>query len=436
MRHYIRIVVALTAMLLAVGAGAAEQAKLYDVDSSGTDIKFVLEALARRSGANIVVSPEITGPINAHLKQMPIESILDYLAAVEGFGWKSDNNTYLVASKDKLNPPEQKKEEPAPALEVYVYQCKNVKAAELMDTVARTFPSLKVAEGPSAASPILNAQDTGLSSASAIRLSTSNTASSSNANSSSTPTKNSTRIVIVGIPSDIEGAKSLLDQLDVPRKQVSIEVSVMEINSNASKDVGIDWSWTDYKITDNTASSGINFGKFSKSSTDVTGTISLLVKSGEGTLLAKPNVSVLDGESAGILIGSKLKYRVISGYTTDGQPIYSTEEQPVGISLQIAARVAGDNGVILALYPQVSSLTGYVDNLPQISTREAQTTVSVKDGTTLAIGGLMNDNEISSSYKVPLLGDIPILGQFFKHNTKTKERTEIVIFLTPKIVES
>ncbi len=78
---------------------------LFDVNASGIDIKLVLEALARRSKTNIVVSPEISGDLTIHLKQMPIESILNYLSIVQGFAWKKDGDAYLVGPKEKLEPP-------------------------------------------------------------------------------------------------------------------------------------------------------------------------------------------------------------------------------------------------------------------------------------------------------------------------------------------
>ena len=86
----------------------------------------------------------------------------------------------------------------------------------------------------------------------------------------------------------------------------------------------------------------------------------------------------------------------------------------------------------------MSLVTSYLKmkavDYPQISTREARTTFSVKSGATLAIGGLIKDEEIKSADKIPLLGDLPIIGQFFRHNKNSKLRTEIVIFLTPKII--
>ncbi len=164
-----------------------------------------------------------------------------------------------------------------------------------------------------------------------------------------------------------------------------------------------------------------------------------MIENNMADLLAKPNISVVDGEYAEILIGDRILFPKLIGYDNNNLPIYDKEEERVGIYLQIAPKVTGDNDVILTLYPQVSLVTGYlktqVGDYPQISTREAMTTVSVEDGDTIAIGGLLQQDEIRNAKKIPLLGDLPVIGKLFRHDKVTKERNEIVIFLTPKIVK-
>lgn len=417
---------------------ASDKADLYDIDASGTDLKFVLEALARRSGANIVVSPEITGEINAHLKQMSVDSILDYLSTVQGFKWEKTDGTYLVASKEKLAKPPAPVDAPppTPAPDVLVWECKHVKAADLITTIGKLYPNLKTAEGPGALTPIMDSSQSGSggsdTSGGSSTGSTSTTTSGTNSSG-----QQGNKIVLIGSKDELALAASLLTQLDVRRKQISIQVEITEINSTASKELGIQWSWNDATLTE-TAATGIGFGKFNKQPMTINATISALIEKGKANLLAQPNLSVLDGENAEILIGDRILYAKMVGTSQYGTPLYDKAEEKVGIYLQIAPRIAEDE-VILTLYPQVSLVTSYLKtqagDYPQISTREAKTTVSVKNGNTLAIGGLVQENEINNASKVPLLGDLPIIGQFFRHVKKSKDRTEIVIFLTPKIVE-
>ncbi|MFQ3550324.1 MAG: type II and III secretion system protein, partial [Armatimonadota bacterium] len=202
---------------------------------------------------------------------------------------------------------------------------------------------------------------------------------------------------------------------------------------------GIEWDWTDIRITESTPTSGgVRFGKFTKSGQIFNGKLSLMIQDGQANLLAQPNVSVMDGEIADILIGDRLLYPKLVSYSDSGIPIYDTDEIRVGIYLQIASKVTEEDEIMLNLYPQVSLVTGYLKtqagDYPQISTRQAKTTVAVKSGSTLAIGGLIREEELKNSTKVPFLGDIPVLGNLFKHSKTTKDRTELVIFLTPKIV--
>ncbi|MHB9036220.1 MAG: type II secretion system protein GspD [Armatimonadota bacterium] len=416
-------------------AKPSSKAGLFDIDSSGTDIKFVLEALARRSGANIVVSPDIAGEVSVHLKQMTIDSILEHLATVQGFAWEKSGETYLVAGKEKFAKPVELAPPATPEIQTLVWQCKHSKPADLVTVIAKLLPELKVVEGPNMITPALHSASGG-----GMGGGESSDSGSSSDHSTSTETakSNSSALILMGLPSDIIRAGDILAQLDTPRRQVSIDVSITEINTSSGKDLGTAWSWADIGLTEDTTTSGIWFGKFTKNATNVTAKVSALIESGSAKLLAQPNISVLDNECAEILIGDRILYAKLAGYD-NGIAIYDKEEEKVGIYLQIAPKIAGDSDVVLTLYPQVSLVTGYLKtqagDYPQISTREAKTTVSVKNGATLAIGGLLRDDEIKNSSKVPLLGDLPIIGSLFRHSKTTKERTEIVIFLTPKIVE-
>jgi type II secretory pathway component GspD/PulD (secretin) len=245
-------------------------------------------------------------------------------------------------------------------------------------------------------------------------------------------------VLVYGAPADVAKAGDALSRLDKARAQVSIKVAVTEINSTASRELGVEWAYGDISVSENGDQSGIKFGSFNRQPLSFTGTISALIKNGNGRLLAEPNISVVDGETASILIGERILFPKLVGYNTIGTPIYDAEEERVGIYLQIAPRVSGSDEIILTLYPQVSLVTSYLKtqagDYPQISTREARTTVMVKNGATLSIGGLLRDDDIKSLSKVPLLGDLPIIGQFFRRNKTTRERTEIVILLTPTLL--
>lgn len=411
--------------------------RLYDVDASGGDIRFVLEALARRSGANILVSPEVTGEVSAHLKQMPLDSILEYLAQVQGFGWKRDGDTYLVAAKQAFEEPAPPPPAPAPLPEpqTVIWRCRHIKAADLVKVVTAIFPDFKAVRGPGASSPQLQA---GQQNAMGGQSASSGSSGSDSSGDSSDDT--ATTVVLYGPPDQVAKVKALLEQVDTPRPQVAIDVAITEISNTGGRELGINWSWSDLVLEESDPTNGgIRFGKFSKQGMTFTGAVSAMIEDGSAKLLAQPNISVLDNAYAEILIGDRILFPKLAGYTENGTPLYDKAEERVGIYLQIAPRVTDDGQIIMTLYPQVSLVTGFLKtqagDYPQISTREAKTTVSVADGTTLAIGGLLRDDEIRQASKIPLLGSLPIIGGLFRHTKTTTERTEIVIFLTPKILK-
>ena len=146
----------------------------------------------------------------------------------------------------------------------------------------------------------------------------------------------------------------------------------------------------------------------------------------------------MDGERGFILIGDRILYPKLTGYTQAQTPIYDKEEVRVGIYVQVAVQMSEHGDLTLSVYPQVSVITGFLNvggaSYPQISTREEQTTVRLRDGETLVLGGLLRDEEIAALQRIPLLGRIPILGELLTNRKKTKSRNDLVIMITPEVI--
>jgi general secretion pathway protein D len=138
--------------------------------------------------------------------------------------------------------------------------------------------------------------------------------------------------------------------------------------------------------------------------------------------------------TAKIITGDALP--ILTAITLSGVNGVSQQVQyvNVGVTLQIAPRISSDGFVTSHIYGVVSSVTGFSQGYPTISQREAETSASVRDGETFVIGGLTQDNEIKSEFKVPLLGDIPLLGELFSLEKSTRTKTELYIVITPHIV--
>lgn len=161
-----------------------------------------------------------------------------------------------------------------------------------------------------------------------------------------------------------------------------------------------------------------------------------LIEQGKGRIISQPNVTTMGGKTAGILIGGKVPYPVSNGDNST-----SVDYQNYGVELDlIRPEVDRDGNVTSRLYASVSRLdwanavmvNGY--SMPGLATRSAETMINIPSGMTMAIGGLMNSSDVDSVSGVPVLSKIPVLGDLFKHHNKTREKTEIMILITPRVV--
>jgi type II secretory pathway component GspD/PulD (secretin) len=232
----------------------------------------------------------------------------------------------------------------------------------------------------------------------------------------------------------IEAAKSL----DIQRAQVLIEVSILDVSDGALKELGVSWSIGGTSFTE-TDPKGVNFGSITRTPFNFGAAIKALETSDKAKILASPSVRVLDEERAFILIGNRLTLPKFDGYDANRIPIYSTSEYRVGIYLQVAPSISADGTITMAIYPQVSTIVKFTEinggSYPDIATREAQTTLRVKSGESIVLGGLLKNDEIEQMERVPLLSKIPILGELFTRRKKTKGSSQVVISLTPTLIK-
>lgn len=406
------------------------------------ELAKVLQALSVQTQANLLLQAPADMKLTISLTNVPLADMLRHICAVTGLQYLKVDNTYVVADASKLEtayPDEwlaiHPKTEPIgtppskmPATRVYLANF--VGSQQVADTLKSLFAAqgLTVSSGPSQVVPKIVARDAGA----VTGVSTGVVSTSPNSDPVS-------RVVILQGPQDVvDAALEVAKALDVSRPQVSIGVAIYDVNNDAVKDLGLSWTFGDIGISENTVGKGLNFGDFTRVPLSFAATISALEKSDKAKQLASPNISVLDGEQAFILIGNRINYPVLIGYTQLNTPIFDKETEKVGIYLQVAATVSDTNEITLSLYPQVSSITGFLQvngaSYPQISTREAQTTLRVPSGQTIVMGGLLRDEEISNMERVPILSDIPILGELFKRRKTTKTSSQVLIAITPKVI--
>ena len=236
------------------------------------------------------------------------------------------------------------------------------------------------------------------------------------------------QLLIRGDKKRVDEIISLAKEIDTPRKQVIIEARIEEISRTKLTDIG---------ISPNILSS-INVIDIDKNNNGPKVVWPELLKAlkdeGKAKTLAHPRLMALNGEKASLLIGDEIPVKIEK--KKEGELVNETEYIEAGISLEFSPWITDNNEIIIEINPSVSSLgETLVDSLPTINTREVKTRVRLRDGETFAIGGLIQDDTISSLSSIPYLSEIPILGRIFNRNKINNIKTEILIFITPKIVD-
>jgi len=398
----------------------------------------VLEILTRQSGANLVLLSKAESKLTIHLKDVPLEEMLRHVCAICELSYLKVGKAYVLATPEKLKlayPAEWTAlhpEVPVPVKAVIEHVTRTYMASYVSgEAIAKSLKDLfngkdlSAAAGPAQVTPQIGTQDSAKATGSSTAMLTKEGDSTSK------------MVILSGEKSLVDDALALAKDLDKPRSQVAINVTIHDISNDDLHDLGVTWNFSDISFQESQGK-GINFGSFTRSPLTISNALTALDKSGRSKLLAAPSVSLLDGERAFVLIGDRISYPVLIGYSQTNAPIFSKEEERVGIYLQVSAGIGEDGTVTLSLYPQVSSITGYLNvngaSYPQISTREAQTTLRVKSGDTIVMGGLFQDQDIAQVERVPFLSNIPILGEIFKHRKVTKTKSQVIITVQPTIL--
>ncbi len=256
------------------------------------------------------------------------------------------------------------------------------------------------------------------------------------------------KLVLRGTRAQINSALSYLSKIDVAPKQVALELRVMELTKDQALRVGLDWSVlsgagtvksirVNQGLGDTADTTGVITGALS-GHTSVTATLDALAT--DTNLIARPNLLAVDGRSAELFVGDVIRY-IETIQTSQNGTTVQTGEEHVGVRLAVLPRVGADGAIVMELRPIVSYLTGFTavpggGQLPQTSERIEQTTAIMQDGDTIALGGLIQTQDRNKVGGIPFLKDLPIVGQLFRRTDKDRSRTEIVFFLTAKVVDS
>jgi type II secretory pathway component GspD/PulD (secretin) len=410
-----RMVTVVLAMVLLLGAaprtalaqGRTDQV-LITLDAEGTPVNDVLQILASRSGLNIVTSPDVQGrTISIHLRDTAFDEALNLVVRAAGLGYERVGNSILVADVQRLTT--------ETGLVTRVFDLQYANAAD----VKKMLDVLTQDVEPSVAG---------------------------------------NRLVVHASQSVVEQIADVIAQLDRKPGQILLEARLIEVNTSKLLDVGIDWEKiTKYNTVVSEGDPGnsppgklpddLNYIKADhtedvhrqKLAFEVA--LDALLTNGAAKLLSHTQLVVLDNTPAEIFAGETVPV-VITSLSAGGNAggvisQIQLEKIDVGVKLTVTPRIAPDGYITTLVVPEVSRIVAFVgpdDDLPETSTRRARTLVRVRDGEKIYVGGLRSRERRSTVKKVPLVGDIPILGHLFRHYSYDDADLDLVIEITPTIV--
>jgi general secretion pathway protein D len=283
-------------------------------------------------------------------------------------------------------------------------------------------------------------------------------------------------LVITAKPEEYNVLQPIIQQLDIPRKQVYVEALIMEVTATLQISVGVDWSAAGKTDLPLGANDGVAFGGSRTSGVSVldtagnlalpagltAGVVSFPITIGGITftnlatlitaaqtdnnfnIISTPQLMTLDNQEASVVVAENIPFstRVDEGTAVTDRAIQSFEYRDVGVTLKVTPQINEKRLVKLKIFEEISRVVSETTQIsptqvvlaPTTRKRTAETNVQVKDGQTVVIAGLVGDNVNITTTKVPCLGDIPIVGWLFKSETRNNERTNLLIFLTPYIV--
>ena len=247
-------------------------------------------------------------------------------------------------------------------------------------------------------------------------------------------------IILTGTPDVLDPIKATIAKIDIPVQSVILETQIVELDDTAARNIGLDLSpdGTGAVIeAPNSSTTGVNLrsGAMAVSGANIGANLYAQVQEGNAKIIAKPRILAQSGQQASILTGDAIP--IVTNVVVAGAGSISSQQVNyvnVGVNLQIQPRVSSDGYVTSHIYSEVSSVTQYVNGIPQISQRTASTIATVRDGEAFVIGGLLQDNEIRNLTKLPFIGDLPFIGQFFTYVNTSHTQTNLYVVVTPHIV--
>lgn len=386
------------------------------------DVRSVLQLIADFTDLNLVASDTVQGNITLRLQNVPWDQALDLVLKTKGLDQRKIGNVLLVAPADEIAARERQEMESqkqiaelAP-LRRELIQVNYAKAAQ----IAALFQSVTSDQGE-------------------VR-------------GSITVDDRTNSIIAYQTQDKLDELRRVVAQLDIPVRQVMIEARIVEANVDYSKSLGVSWDGTLSRSSGRWKASGASAGAgtpfvdlgasgataglgigFVSNHAILDLELSAMEKTGNGEVVSQPKVVTSDKETAKILKGAEIPYQEASSSGAT-----STSFKEASLSLEVTPQITPDNRIIMdvKVTKDEADFANELNGVPPIKKNEVNANVLVSDGETIVIGGVFSNTQTRAVDKVPFLGDVPFLGRLFRRDTVTDQKSELLVFITPRIMNN
>ena len=440
--------------------GPGYQGEKLSLNFQNIEVRSLLQVIADFTNFNVVTSDTVTGNLTLRLKDVPWDQALDIILQAKGLGLRKSGNVIWIAPKDELAIKEQaeleagKKKTELEPLRTQSFQLNYAKATDIAASLASTTGGASGGGVAGQSSRLLSPRGSVIAE------------------------QRTNQLFVTDIPTKLEEIQALIAKIDIPVRQVLIEARIVEANDTFGKSLGAKLGFNDLRgvrggtpgwgggdrvaIGGNLSGVGgvtlqpggaaslqsntfVNLPALGQGGNDPASfalsifgassnrflnlEISALEADGKGKVVSSPRIITADQKNAFISQGTKIPFQKA---TSSGAT--AVEFVEATLKLDVTPQITPEGNVILTVKINKDSLGTLTSLGREINVKEVRTEVLVENGGTVVIGGIYEQEESNSTSKVPFLGDVPYLGNLFKTNTKTANRTELLVFLTPKVV--
>ncbi len=382
-------------IFLLVGTLMASE-KTISIDVQNADIKTVLRAFSKVAGINIVTTPNVNAKVTFSVKDVPWREAFKSLLDAYGLAYTEQKDIITVMTQEEYS-----KVRDISGLEMRIFRVKYMKAAD----VAPVVEGLLSSRGKMKVEPSTNS------------------------------------LVITDLPDNLTKIENFLKGMDKPARQVQIQVKVVEVDYDAARSLGINWIVAKDRPTDRTAvrlsnDASIGGPRTNLSIGTIIGKVSIdnvlqaLENESKANIVSAPSILVTDNNKAKIVSGKKVPVvtRDISGNTI-------VQFFDAAIKLEVTPHITPDGNIAMELHPQVSDIAGYSPaGQPIISNQEAETKLTIKDGQTIVLGGVVKEAKRKGNAGFPFLRKIPVINLLFANHEHSTSKVELMVFVTPRII--